>query len=96
MKNHTSINCDKTELCFIRITVESLTLTYRLFEERIEASGNSIFSISLTSDDPEEHDETYVPFISLSRQEAERIFEMICRGCVTPCTVCDILEDLKE
>ncbi len=96
MKNYPSTTHDKTELCFIRTTVESLVLTYRLFEEWHADTGNAIYSLNVTADDICGYDEESVPFISHSKEEAERIFEILCRGCVTPCTLCDILDDMNE
>ncbi|MBE6541367.1 MAG: hypothetical protein E7672_02850 [Ruminococcaceae bacterium] len=84
------------ELYFIRTSIDALTLTYKLCEERSDASENPRYSLLVAVDDFGNTEEKFIPYLTDSKLEAERLLEIICSGQVTPCTLCDILEDIRE
>ena len=68
-------------------------ITYLLLED-ILPSGEHYYSITVELAGTLQHDCRSVQNITCNRQLALRMFWMICRGTVTPCTLTDVLSDL--
>lgn len=68
-------------------------ITYTLLEV-ILPSGERYYSITVEMNGPLHRECSSVPNITCNRQLALRMFWMVCRGTVTPCTLTDILSDL--
>lgn len=80
--------------------VGDIILLYRLTEERTVCLrggyGDEFYSLSVTKIDcgGERREIKHLRDISRDRAEAERIFKIVSRALVTPCTVAEIVSDL--
>ena len=76
-----------------------IILLYRLTEEAAGPGGfpgEAMYSLSVTKVDcgGTRREVRCLPDITRSRAEAERIFDLISRGMVTPCTLDEVVSDL--
>lgn len=68
-------------------------LTYTLLEDFLP-NGDRYYSMSISLEGSAGTEKCSVRDITGNRQFAIRLFQMICRGTVTPCTLTEVLEDL--
>lgn len=75
-------------VCFGQSEYRGLTVRYYLLEEETAEMG-TCYGVELRCGDETET----VPAITVSRQSAVTLLEALTRGCVTPVTVRDVVDD---
>lgn len=83
-------------VCFDCETGDDIKVRYRLFmrNDSYENEESDMYSIEVVTEADGEQDIAYADSISTDADEARSIFDMLCRGRVTSCTLFDILEDM--
>ena len=76
------------------ININGMTLSYFLYRSQKKSNGRYIYSVCITLSTAEETGSNFVFDITRKRSRADEIFNLICEGTVTPCTLTDILEDI--
>ncbi len=69
-------------------------LNYRLIRTTDGIFGEDVFSVFLTSGSKENEEEDFVYDIARVELDAMRIFDLLCHGTVTVCTLRDVIYDL--
>ncbi len=69
-------------------------LTYSLYRSAFSVDGEHIYSLSVRIRDLFSEETAFAYDVSRQRGRALRLFELVSRGLVTPCTLYDVLEDL--
>lgn len=72
-----------------RCTFEGTTNTYRLIR-----TNDKYYSLFLTTVFESETDEEFCPSFTADESKALKVFEMLCNGGVTACTLNDTVHDL--
>lgn len=99
----TTMNVSQIGQGVVRMTVKracgDIILLYRLCREAVtEENGHraDVFSLSVTKVDcgGTRREVQHLTDIARTRGEADRIFELVSRGLVTPCTVYEIVSEL--
>lgn len=67
-----------------------IKVRYRLL---MRVEERKIYSVEVTTESNGERDIAYADSISVDETEARNIFDLICQGRVTSCTLFDVLED---
>lgn len=91
----TSNDIDKRNIEISKtVTQDSLKLTYTLYSSYKEKSGRLSFDLEVVSDYSELSDYCTAFDVTSESSRAIELFDTVCNNLVTPCTLCDILEDI--
>ena len=90
------IDKDLMPLCSFEGMQEGFEMKYTLYMSQVDHTGQNIYSIFLSVYDTGEksYEEKLIYDVSRNRDEADRIFNLISHGLVTPMTACDVVSDL--
>jgi hypothetical protein len=93
MTNEKLNTCSKQHKCIReeQILVEVYTLIYRLMES---TAPPICFSVSVSISTASSHEEQTAIDISRNRTKADKIFDLLVRNSVTPCTLTEILSEI--
>ena len=78
------------DITFLKRDLGGATVIYRLLRSSSERGG---FFILLTSVRGNTVEDAFIPYVSESASEAEKVFRFLYENEVTPCTVFEILDD---
>ena len=73
---------------------DNLSLHYVLYVHKPSIKDREFYSVEITSCFEDDIDSAFAFDISSIRTAAESIFQTLCSGQVTPCTLYDVLEDI--
>ncbi len=76
---------------------DRLKLTYKLLSEECDVAGfdkRYALSVSLTDVETGSTEEKLIRDVSVNPVLAEHIFSMVSEGLVTPCSLCEVLEEM--
>ena len=76
------------------IKTDEIELHYELYRGVLTAENRSCFSVAVNCIFNGENDTSFAYDISSLRDSAESVFDQLCSGMVTPCTLFDVLENL--
>ena len=76
------------------IHVEEFDLVYSLFKSKKRSLGRYVYSIEISVSDGNNVESNFVYDVTRLKKRAETIFHLLCENAVTPCTLCDVLEDI--
>ena len=76
------------------IKTDDMTLHYTLYHKILADEGRSSYSVSVSVTCGGENESAYAIDITSLHDCAVAIFDAVCTGTVTPCTLYDILEDM--
>ena len=88
------ISCSNETVREQLIAVEGFRLTYTLYRSKFKIDGRRIFSVKITLADEVGAYDAFACDITRNRSRAFQIYNLLCKGTVTPCTLNDILEDI--
>jgi len=74
--------------------IDNFILQYVLYANPLSSEQRYAYSIFASCTYHEESESAYAYDITSLRETADHIFDLICRGLVTPCTLFDVLENL--
>lgn len=66
---------------------------YRLLRTTDPFHGDDVFSVFLSTITPDECDEEFLYDITRNRDDALRLFDLLCQKNVTACTLADVVAD---
>ncbi len=73
---------------------EGYSLTYTLWKFRGEGAFGTVFSVTVSAIKGTYSDEKNAYDITRNKRRAGKIFDLLVRNTVTPCTLIDVLEDI--
>ena len=76
------------------IKTDEIELHYELYKGSLTAENRDCYSVSVNCIFNGDHDASFAYDISSLRDNAESVFDTLCLGMVTPCTLFDVLETL--
>lgn len=88
------LNQCKTQELLRTVERNGYTISYRLLETANAAERSSVFSVTVSIQKGNYHDERTAFDIARERRTALRLFDILQRNAVTPCTLVEILEEL--